>query len=71
MHLWGQKRQSISFNQGNADYLINFAQLTQRAGNFVVSREKEDSFKWEDLKGIKKSLVEDQVVAQKWYLNTF
>lgn len=40
------------FNQGNADYLINFAQLTQRAGNFVVSRNKED-FQWENLKGKK------------------
>ena len=46
----GPEATIYQFNQGNADYLINFAQLTQRAGNFVVSREKEDSFKWEDLK---------------------
>lgn len=33
------------------DYVINFAQLTQRAGNFLVSRTPMDNFKWEDLKG--------------------
>ena len=49
----GPEATIYQFNQGNADYLINFAQLTQRAGNFVVSREREDSFKWEDLKGKK------------------
>ncbi|MBQ9156643.1 MAG: ABC transporter substrate-binding protein [Eubacterium sp.] len=38
------------YNEGNDDYLVNFAQLTQRAGNFVVSRENKDDFKWEDLK---------------------
>lgn len=39
------------YNEGNKDYAVNFAQLTQRAGNFVVSRKKQDNFKWEDLKG--------------------
>ncbi|MBP3457940.1 MAG: ABC transporter substrate-binding protein [Lachnospiraceae bacterium] len=33
------------------DYVVNFAQLTQRAGNFLVSRTPVDDFKWEDLKG--------------------
>ena len=33
------------------DYVVNFAQLTQRAGNFLVSREKTDSFTWDMLKG--------------------
>lgn len=37
---------------GNTDdYVVNFAQLTQRAGNFLVAREPMDGFKWEDLKG--------------------
>lgn len=37
---------------GNTDdYVVNFAQLTQRAGNFLVAREPMDEFKWEDLKG--------------------
>ena len=33
------------------DYAVNFAQLTQRAGNFLVSRNEENGFKWDDLKG--------------------
>lgn len=33
------------------DYVVNFAQLTQRAGNFLVSREPIDSFSWDMLKG--------------------
>ncbi len=37
---------------GNTDdYVVNFAQLTQRAGNFLVSRTPVDDFKWENLKG--------------------
>ena len=31
--------------------MVNFAQLTQRAGNFLVSREPIDSFTWDMLKG--------------------
>ena len=33
------------------DPVINFAQLTQRAGNFLVSRTPDDSFMWDKLKG--------------------
>ena len=29
----------------------NFAQLTQRAGNFLVAREEMPDFSWDDLKG--------------------
>lgn len=32
-----------------------FSQLTQRAGNFLVSREPEPDFTWEDVKG--KSII--------------
>lgn len=39
------------YNQGRDDYVINFAQLTQRDGSFLVGREKDDDFTWEDLKG--------------------
>ena len=39
------------YNQGAQNYAVNFAQLTQRAGNFLVAREPMDEFKWEDLKG--------------------
>lgn len=34
-----------------SDYVVNFAQLTQRAGNFLVAREPVDSFSWDMLKG--------------------
>ena len=33
------------------DYAVNFAQLTQRAGNFLVGRNSDPDFQWEDLKG--------------------
>lgn len=39
------------YNQNADDYLVNFAQLTQRAGNFLVSREPQKDFDWRDLKG--------------------
>jgi len=37
--------------QGTDDPIINFAQLTQTDGTFLVSREKIDDFNWEQLKG--------------------
>lgn len=39
------------YNAGEKDYLKTFAQLTQKDGSFLVSREKIDNFKLEDLKG--------------------
>ena len=43
---------TIYVHKQNADDpLINFAQLTQRAGNFIVAREPMENFKWQDLKG--------------------
>ena len=39
------------YNEGNSDYAVNFAQLTQRAGNFLVSRSNDQNFSWTDLKG--------------------
>lgn len=36
---------------GTEDYVVNFAQLTQRAGNFLVSRQPMDDFSWDMLKG--------------------
>lgn len=35
---------------GTEDYVVNFAQLTQRAGNFLVSREPIEDFTWDMLK---------------------
>lgn len=42
-------------NEGKEDHIKTFAQLTQRAGNFLVSRKDEPNFKWSDLKG--KSII--------------
>lgn len=39
------------YNEGKEDYPKAFAQLTQRAGNFLVSRVDEPDFEWTDLKG--------------------
>ena len=39
------------YNGGEKDYLKTFAQLTQKDGTFLVSREKHKNFKLEDLKG--------------------
>jgi NitT/TauT family transport system substrate-binding protein len=39
------------YNEGAGDYVINFAQLTQRAGNFLVSRDKAEVFSWDNVKG--------------------
>ena len=39
------------YNQGQKDYLKTFAQLTQKDGSFIVSREKIDNFNINMLKG--------------------
>ena len=39
------------YNGGEKDYLKTFAQLTQKDGSFIVSREKIDNFSLNDLKG--------------------
>ena len=39
------------YQEGAEDYAVNFAQLTQRAGNFLVSRTPEPDFSWEQLRG--------------------
>lgn len=41
------------YNGGEKDYPMVFAALTKRDGSFLVSREKIDNFKLEDLKGKK------------------
>jgi NitT/TauT family transport system substrate-binding protein len=47
----GSEASIYVYAEGNPDYAVNFAQLTQRAGNFLVGREADEDFKWEDLKG--------------------
>uniref|UniRef100_UPI003593D351 ABC transporter substrate-binding protein n=1 Tax=Herbivorax sp. ANBcel31 TaxID=3069754 RepID=UPI003593D351 len=38
------------YNEGSEDFAKVFAQLTKRDGSFLVGREPEDDFKWENLK---------------------
>lgn len=47
----GSEASIYAYNEGAKDYVINFAQLTQRAGNFLVAREAMPDFQWADLKG--------------------
>lgn len=39
------------YNQGRGDYAINFAQLTQKDGSFLVGREPDPDFTFEKLRG--------------------
>jgi NitT/TauT family transport system substrate-binding protein len=39
------------YNQGAADYLVLFAELTAKDGQFLVSKDPAPNFKWADLKG--------------------
>ena len=47
----GPETTIYTYNEGASDRVVNFAQLTQRAGNFLVAREEMPNFSWEDLKG--------------------
>lgn len=49
----GSEASIYTYNEGAKDYVVNFAQLTQRAGNFLVAREEMPDFSWDDLKGKK------------------
>lgn len=49
----GAEASIYAYQEGATDPVVNFAQLTQRAGNFLVAREEMSDFKWEDLKGRK------------------
>lgn len=46
----GSEASIYAYNEGANDYVVNFAQLTQRAGNFLVAREEITDFHWTDLK---------------------
>lgn len=47
----GSEASIYTYSGGAQDAPVNFAQLTQRAGNFLVAREEMPDFTWEDLKG--------------------
>ena len=46
----GAEASAYAYQEGATDPVVNFAQLTQRAGNFLVAREEMPDFKWEDLR---------------------
>jgi NitT/TauT family transport system substrate-binding protein len=43
------------YNEGQDDYAVNFAQLTQCDGSFLVAREPDPDFTWEKVRG--KSII--------------
>lgn len=47
----GSEASIYTYQGGTSDPVVNFAQLTQRAGNFLVSRQPMDIFSFDDLKG--------------------
>lgn len=47
----GSEATIYTYLEGAEDYVVNFAQLTQRAGNFLVAREPIDDFDWSMLVG--------------------
>ncbi len=47
----GSESSIYVYAEDSDDYAVNFAQLTQRAGNFLVSRTPMENFNWSDLKG--------------------
>lgn len=46
----GAEASIYAYQEGATDPVVNFAQLTQRAGNFLVAREEMPDFSWDDLR---------------------
>ncbi len=49
--LVGAETSIYVYAQDSKDYAINFAQLTQTDGTFLVAKEEKPDFTWEDLRG--------------------
>lgn len=49
--LCGPEAAIYVYNEGKEDYIEVFAQLTQKDGSFLVSKESTDDFSWKDLVG--------------------
>ena len=47
----GPETTVYTYQEGMEDYAVNFAQLTQRAGNFLGGREENAAFSWDSIKG--------------------
>ncbi|MCL2618307.1 MAG: ABC transporter substrate-binding protein [Defluviitaleaceae bacterium] len=49
--LMGTEASFYVFNEGREDFAVPFAQLTAKAGNFLVAREPMPGFTWDDVRG--------------------
>ncbi|MCL2702057.1 MAG: ABC transporter substrate-binding protein [Defluviitaleaceae bacterium] len=49
--LMGTEAALYVYNEGREDFAVAFAQLTQRAGNFLVARAEMPDFTWNDVAG--------------------
>lgn len=49
--LMGPEASIYVYNQGSKDYAISFAQLTKRDGSFIIGRNSEPQFTFDNLKG--------------------
>lgn len=49
--LVGSETSIYVYGQNPKDYAVNFAQLTQTDGTFLVAKSPKSDFKWEDVKG--------------------
>jgi len=49
--LMGPEASIYVYNQGQEDYAINFAQLTQKDGSFLVSKDYYENWSFDMLKG--------------------
>ncbi len=49
----GSEASIYTYAGGAQDFAVNFAQLTQRAGNFLVARQPIENFNWEMVRGTK------------------
>ena len=58
----GSESSIYTYQEGANDVIKNFAQLTQRAGNFLVAREELPDLSWD---------AEEKVACRKWSLNIF
>lgn len=51
--LVGSETSIYVYGQGSKDYAVNFAQLTQTDGTFLVAKDEHPQFKWEELRNSK------------------
>ena len=49
--LMGPEATIYVYNEGKDNYIVNFAQLTNSDGSFLVGREPDPDFSWDDLRG--------------------